>query len=399
MAKLPTGRRSPSPSSSRVGLHRLFPVLVGATALILFIVFVAKLGPLHILGVSVGVFAFALAFCAVAYGSARRAKVLYAVMVLGLAVAVWGSLPAGPTGASSPKPPPAPPTNVLSPTHPPLAVLGQPIALGVNPRELVKAGNGLWALTDAGIAHLDPRASSNVPEAFAVPGMLAYLAADDSHLVVVREGWALLYGIGSERLIDKVHFSEAAGPAAVGFGAAWLCNATHSKLDRWDLRTHMLTSIEMPGVPISVLVAGNSVWVGLESGWIVHVNPSDDAVTTHFRTEKDPLALAWEAGSLWIAHPDIRRVTHMDLATGKQSAPIAVAANTDKLLASSGYIWAISNSLDLLEQIDPHDQKVRYMGLAPAPSGLVEFAGELFVTSESDGTLIPLTTTPAAKPR
>lgn len=380
-----------SPGRRPVALGRLLPAVAIGAAVIGCLAAAGGLGTSHIVLVTISLVVFALVFCALTAGVVPRGhrRMLTILAFVAICVGAWASSPAGPTVATkSPRHKP----DIFQPPKP-AARLGRQIALGVRPRELVATSDRLWALTNTGVASFNPRVATEPLEAFAVSGRPSYIAADTSRVAVVRGGWVSVYSARSEVQIGPaLHFSEAAGPVAIAFGSVWLCNRTHSKLDRLDLRTRTLTPISVPGVPLDMLVVGRYIWVSIEAGWLVRVDPAANAVVASFRTEAEPQALAWGLGSLWITHPSLRRVTRMNPANGAEiGSPIPVASDTNVLVVADQSVWAISGSIDVLQRIDPQRQQVTASVSLPAePSGLAYFNGQLFVTSASVGTLVPI---------
>lgn len=143
-----------------------------------------------------------------------------------------------------------------------------------------------------------------------------------------------------------------------------------------------------------MLAAGGVVWVSIESGWIVRVDPATDR-TTLFRTLSDPRAVAWGQGGLWVSHPMLRVVTRMRSDTGVQpGSPVPVDADTNALVEDDGSVWATSEALDQLQRISTATQRVvAVLAVPEGPAALASFAGRLFVTSFFDGTVTPVTIT------
>jgi hypothetical protein len=341
-------------------------------------------------GIGLGIFCFC--FCALSWGPARGAAraTLCGFLLLGLGVGVWTMLPARSTGANDGPSKPRPPVATET--------VGRPIVLGIHPRDLVRGAGGLLAVTDSGIVAFAPTSSVEQPRAQPVARdrAVAAVAADGSRLVVLGAGFASVYDTRTyRRVLPTLHYSESSGPVAVGDGAAWLCNVTHSKLDRLDLHTGALTEFDVPGVPNDVLLANGAVWVTVASGWLERIDLHTWQVAV-YPTEDDPETLLFANGTIWISHPENRFVTRLRPDGGARvGQPVRVRADARAMVAFAGSVFVVSGATDALQRIDPKAQRVvSTIALPLEPSGVVAFGGRLFITSAGRGTAVPVTIRP-----
>jgi hypothetical protein len=291
--------------------------------------------------------------------------------------------PDAPPRESTPRKQPAPADHVVH--------VGKPINVGLGPDQLAVAGDELWISTTSNVARIDSRHDGAPRVGLSVAG--AYdIAGSGRRIVVVRHGHASRFDTSTRRRIGKsIAFSEGPGHVAAGFGAAWICNRTHWKLDRWDLATGAFRPIPLPGIPVDVVVGGGAVWVSLQSGVVVRVDPETNEVN-QISTEQGPGPMAFGLGKLWVAHPRLRVVTRIDPARlEKVGRNVKVGPDVRALTVLRGSVWAVSAGADQVQRIDPGTARVadRYK-VGAEPRDVVTLGGRLFVSSANESTITPI---------
>jgi DNA-binding beta-propeller fold protein YncE len=323
----------------------------------------------------------------------RMLWTLTAAVGIGVCIAAVWHVP-----RESAAPPPSKPARAL-PTR--FARVGRPFGVGLRPDQLAVASDELWIATASNVTRV-PRRRGGAPAAN-LPVAGAYdIAASGRRIVVIRDGRASRFDTSTRRRIGKaVIFSEGSGHVAAGFGAAWICNQTHSKLDRWDLTTGAFRPIPVPGVPVDVVVGGGAVWVSLQNGWVVRVDPRTHEVTP-ISTQKDPGPMVFGLGQLWVAHPDLRVVTRIDPVRLKEvGRDVKVGPEVRALTVLGGSVWAVSAGSKEVQRIDPSSARIvkRFM-VGAEPRDVVALRGRLLVSSPDDSTITPIyVRTPEARAR
>jgi streptogramin lyase len=347
---------------------------------------------LHLAFVVIGIELAAMSGLALRMGRppAEHRRFLVALGLAGVLFSAWAAkYPATP---ASKGPVPKQQPSQRSAARPSL-IVGAPISVGVRPRAIARGNDGLWVVTAGGVSHYDQRDTDAGMEAFAIPGRRPFdLAVRGGRIVVVIGGTAQFLNTRTGQETRRpLHFSEAPGHVALTDDATWLCNVTHSKVERFDAKTGALTSLPVPGVPTAIIADGNTVWVGVDAGWVVHFNQFGSELG-RYRVPQDVGPMAVGFGLLWVAHPERRIISRVSLASGRRLASsIPVAADIQAMTVSGDSLWAVSGATDTLQRIDLRRHRlVDEISVPAGPEGVAAYRGRLWVTSTQTGWLSPI---------
>ena len=100
-----------------------------------------------------------------------------------------------------------------------------------------------------------------------------------------------------------------------------------------------------------------------------------------------PSALAFGAGSLWVADGDAREVVQVDPGANKALPPITVGNAPRSLAVTAGALWAVSGVDGSVARIDLDSTRVTSIPIGAIPTAIVAGAGALWVSSEESGTV------------
>ena len=220
------------------------------------------------------------------------------------------------------------------------------------------------------------------------------------------------------RIIQTLSVDSRPGAVAVGAGALWVA----SPADGIVLRLHPDTGevqarIALPsglGPPVSVLVAGGSVWVqtGFEvpperavvTPRVVRIDPGTDQVVGTFalgHSEHVPVVVG--AGSVWSANAEIGVISERDPETGRVVATVQGPPIPHALSYEDGALWVLGRGRADVEppvpgelaRIDPRTGSVtasttigespRSLGVDEGATWVVSRPGTLFRVDAETG--------------
>jgi hypothetical protein len=330
---------------------------------------------------------FVLLYSAAVHGRGRG--VLVAVGLL--AVIVVGAISLLPRDRESPER--QAPEPVKPPRRGPARTekVGAPaVTIGLNPRSADFDGDRIWSVTDAGPVSFRATLPHEAPHPLPMSNEIYDLAADGDYVAITHGGEFSLLGANTGRLIDRVAFSDAPGKVELGFGAIWACDVSASKVDRFDTHDRVLNEIPVPGRPVAITRDRDAVWVGVDRGWVVSVNPRTIRVERVFRTGQHPDALLVAFGAVWVSHSATRTVTRIDLATSDTTVR-RVRADTTELAAFGDSVFAVSTATDHLQRLDSESAVVTStLPLPEAPSDIVATDEALYVLTRRLGSALPI---------
>jgi hypothetical protein len=130
---------------------------------------------------------------------------------------------------------------------------------------------------------------------------------------------------------------------AAGFGSIWW--GTGRSLIRIDPETlSTIATVDLSGRAASVTAGLGSVWVGVDSGRDLEIDPSSNQVVGHTSPISSPSgSLAVAPGLLWSqADSEAARIEGFDLSNGDMVATNQIVGGS--LVYAEGSLWAIANA-------------------------------------------------------
>ncbi len=277
---------------------------------------------------------------------------------------------------------------VPAPAPPAVHVGGAPVGIAA-------VGNAVWVSggTSGDVSRIDA-ASRTVTEVVHVGGDLGGIGAAPGAV------WVSDFGGGSVARIDPASGSVTAriplggqptGVAVADDGSAWVGNLA-GFVSRIDTKTNSIdATIELPSGASMPLVARGLVWVGLQDGSVVSVDPATNKLTGGaIAVDQDVDALADSPGGIWVStfvgsvallDPTARRVAVKRKLPGRGSG-IAVAG---------GSVWASDYDGALVIRLDPATGALLgavKSGRQPRESAVA--GGYLWVLDQADAAVTPI---------
>jgi DNA-binding SARP family transcriptional activator len=228
----------------------------------------------------------------------------------------------------------------------------------------------------------------------------------------------------SGKLVGSVRLGPEPGPVSAAAGKVWVGDVADKTLMGVDAPTLRVgTTVGIGHVPYAMQAAGKAIWIANSfDGTVTRVDTVTNLVSSPRRPEPSStgrLALAYGAGSLWVASQDMRlvrldpgtgrllaRLSHpfgpQSLAVGYGSLWIGLAAEAGVMRASesrptarivpiggrafsiaigAGSVWALTPDTGELWRIDPRDDAVTGKLHLPTPQAVVTAGNSVWVTS------------------
>jgi hypothetical protein len=342
-----------------------------------------------------------------ALGSLRRSHSILGYVISGVCIVFVVSAPitvierhssrAGVSGLSQPPPLPTTPSPATTPSvssAPPAALaavshiaLGAPIELGLNAGPIASAGNGVWGAISTGLVHVHPGAAG-YPQGTPLKDDIAEVAAWRRTLAIVRNDGSLrFFSVTARKNVGgPITFSEASGRVVVNSEAAWVCNQSHSKIDRIDLGTHVLAHLNSPGVPQDIESGSDGVWATTSNGWLLHTRPkSESPLRLHVPDAAGQLAIAHDV--VWVDVTRSRQLVAVDKSDGHQAATVAAPADVEDMLIANGWLWIAATANDQIWAINLRTLDILKAKLR-APTRLIRYGAQVYVSTAN--ALVPL---------
>jgi DNA-binding SARP family transcriptional activator/ABC-type transport system substrate-binding protein len=162
------------------------------------------------------------------------------------------------------------------------------------------------------------------------------------------------------------------------------------------LSTYSITDVAKPasidvGGPVSAMVTGfGALWVATtRDDVVVRVDPRRDAVLQTIPTGRDPVALAIDSASVWVASAD-GTVTQVSPTLNLPIRTITIGGHPDGICAYAGAVWVTEPGPVLggtLVRIDPTSGAFHRFALGGEPGGVVGAYGSLWVSQSAAATV------------
>jgi serine/threonine protein kinase/streptogramin lyase len=237
---------------------------------------------------------------------------------------------------------------------------------------------------------------------------VATYAVGDSPRTIVHDGTAVWIANGLDNSLSRLNASGCtSSPASCGqalgtypvddlpVGLAhdgqslWVVSSLHRVLTQVDPQTGQVQNVfSLPNTPTTVIFAHDALWIVNQIGQtLTHVALSGDVIAD-YAIEGDPVAIAADASSIWIANPGAGMLQRINPPDGAVLAAIEVGGAPVALAFDGQHIWAALNDKNEVVEIDPDSGSiVRRVTVGHQPVGLLFDGASLWVAGQADGTI------------
>ncbi len=158
---------------------------------------------------------------------------------------------------------------------------------------------------------------------------------------------------GSDEATQQLPGGSGPTGIDVGGGALWIADSIGGQLLRIDITSGETKAVPLPGLPSSVAVSSDGVWVSVSPAGISRVDPSTATVTFTEDVGDGPTAVLPAFGSIWVANSLDGTVSRLEPSTGRELATLQVGDSPNGLGAAAGSLWVANGSDDSISEIDP----------------------------------------------
>jgi DNA-binding beta-propeller fold protein YncE len=166
----------------------------------------------------------------------------------------------------------------------------------------------------------------------------------------------------------------------------WVASAANSTLARVNLDTGKEEArSKLPHVPSSMLFAGGSLWVSNGfAGTVTKISPAGD-VLGDYTAGQEPLGMAYDGSSLWIAVQGGQALVQLDPADGHVVSTVPLDGRAFAVAYDGTHLWAALGDGNEVLEIDPAGRDVlARVTVGERPSALL-FDGESLWSADLAG--------------
>ena len=267
------------------------------------------------------------------------------------------------------------------------------VPVGLRPGPIVFGGGSIWVgnTQDRNLTRIDASNQTNagtVPLSDQTPTGLAYGKA---------EGLWVAHGVlGKLSRVDP-QFGQVTstldvagesdyGSVALGGGSVWAVFGD-STIARVDPAVPRLVRTGFAGLsPAAVVVAGDQLWVANSNGQSVQVfslGTFDQGPVDTVPVGRNPSALAFGAGAVWVANTGDDNVMRIDPSSSNSTDTIEVGDAPVAIAASHEAVW-VANRGGTVSRIDPSKREVvETIETGNAPAGIAVGDGAAWVSVQA----------------
>ena len=147
--------------------------------------------------------------------------------------------------------------------------------------------------------------------------------------------------------------------------------------------------IPVGGSPEALAFGAGSLWVADgDARRVLQVDPGANRVVHEIPVGNFPRALAVAYGALWVAAGQEGVVDRIDLVRGRRTHRIRLGSDPTALAAGAGAVWAASEEAGTVTPIDPRaNVPLPAINVGNGPSALTVGEGAVWVVNRADGTV------------
>jgi len=285
------------------------------------------------------------------------------------------------------------PRRVLIPVA---TLVGAAIAVGVV-FATRSGGTGGTVVASNSVGLIDPTANKVVGEIGVGirPGSLAVGAG--SVWVGNEEDKTLSHILVATRSVKRsIPLDATPTGVAQADGAVWVAEGPAGALARVDPQFETVVktipglagAVRVSGPPSgSVTVGDGKVWVAYGSSTVARINPTTNAVAATGFAGRDPVAIAFGAGAVWIANQGDNSVSKFSVTTDSTVAGVSVGQGPSGVAVGGGAVWVSDTDDDAVSRVDPTSRASRTIEVGRGPVGIAYGASAVWVANSKDGTV------------
>ena len=172
-------------------------------------------------------------------------------------------------------------------------------------------------------------------------------------------------------------------------GSVWAASVRQGTVSRIDRDGDRVATIDVGPAPVALAFGAGSVWVaGGEDGAIAQLDPVAHRVVQRIAVGNGLRAVAVGHGAVWAAAALDGAVARIDLRSGRVTRRIAVGGRPAALATSADAVWVAAEEGGTVVRIDARtDEIVEAVAVGNGPGALAVGLGAVWVANRQDGTV------------
>ena len=180
---------------------------------------------------------------------------------------------------------------------------------------------------------------------------------------------------------------------AIGFGSVWVLNGTAGNISRVDPGSDQVVAtkgVTQGSAGGSATVGAGSVWVVYSNALIARVDPTAGRVLATGFAGTTPTAIAFGAGSVWVANSLDNTVSRILPTTVSAFATQSVGRHPSGISVGEGAVWVADEGDNTVTRIDLASRSEATIPVGHGPTGIAVGDGAVWVANSDDGTIMKI---------
>jgi len=276
---------------------------------------------------------------------------------------------------------------------------------GDSPRSLLFDGESIWvaAFFDNAITRITATGCDATPDpcgktldTYPVDSAPVALATDGTSLWVASALNSSLARVSFDTGQEEARFKLPHVPSALLFagGSIWTANSFAGTVSKISTEGEILGDYAVGQEPLGLAFDGASLWIALQGGRaIVQLDPADGGILNTIPMDGQAFALAFDGQHLWAALGDRGEIVEIDPADGSLLGRVSVGERPSALLFDGMTLWSADQGSDSVSRIDVATaEKTSTIGVKGGPYALAwvpcgEGCGDLWTVNDAEDTL------------
>jgi peptide/nickel transport system substrate-binding protein len=170
----------------------------------------------------------------------------------------------------------------------------------------------------------------------------------------------------------------------------WIASGRDGTVSRVDRGHGQVTTVDVGGEPTAVAFGAGSLWVADGQNRVVdQVDSATNRVVSRLPAGNGTRGVAVAGGAVWLASAIDGQVERIDLGTGGRIRRIDVPGGPAAIAAGGGAVWVGGEDDGIVTKLDPHSgAALKAVGVGNGPAAIAVGYGAVWVANRDDGTIM-----------
>jgi YVTN family beta-propeller protein len=191
------------------------------------------------------------------------------------------------------------------------------------------------------------------------------------------------------RITAQYAVGRGPGPLAAGDRSVWVASAAAGTVSRIERDREQVTTIDVAGEPTALAYGAGSLWVADgQHRRVAQIDPATNRVVRRFGVGNSPRGVAATAGAVWVASSVDGRVDRIDLTRAGAVRHIPLQGGPAAVAAGAGAVWVAGEDSGVVTRLEARTgAALDVIGVGNGPAAVAVGEGAVWAANRADGTV------------